>query len=297
LTQNTKCGFVAVVGRPNVGKSTLLNALIGEKIALVSHKANATRKRLNGIAMHGNAQIIFVDTPGLQNRQKELNIYMMKEAVRAIGDADLTLFLTDSRAGLGDYEEFLSLAEGKPHIVVINKQDLLDKHSLTQRLSEYAQFGDKFLEIVPICATKKHNTKELLNAIAKHLPDSPYMYDPEDLTDQKTRDIYKEIIREELFNGLSDELPYEAEVIMDKVEELFNIDKIKATIVVNRDSQKGMIIGQGGATLKRIGTKARVALEAFSGKKIFLELFVRVEKGWVSDKSKLKNLGYDDDQG
>jgi GTPase len=296
LTQNTKCGFVAVVGRPNVGKSTLLNALIGERIALVSHKANATRKRLNGIAMHGDAQIIFVDTPGMQNRQKELNVYMMKEAVRAIGDADMTLFLTDSRAGLGDYEDFLALAEGKPHIVVINKQDLLDKHSLTARLSEYAQYTDKFLEIVPICATKKHNTKELLSAIAKHLPESPFLYDPEDLTDQKTRDIYKEIIREELFNGLSDELPYEAEVVMDKVEDGDRLDKIKATIVVNRESQKGMIIGQGGATLKRIGTKARLALEAFSGKKIFLELFVRVEKGWVSDRSKLKNLGYDDDE-
>jgi len=289
----SRCGFVAVVGRPNVGKSTLLNLLLGEKIALVSHKANATRKRLKGIVMHGDSQIVFIDTPGLHRRDKELNIYMMNEAVKAIGDADLTVFITDTRRSLEDYEEFLTLIEKRPHIVVINKTDLLSKEELTVKLLEYAKYQSRFLELLPVSAGKNRGKKQLLDAICSHLPESPYLYDPEYITDENTRDIYKEIIREELFNGLSDELPYEADVVIDKIEEKDTIDKIKATIIVNRDSQKGMIIGVGGATLKRIGTKARHALEAFSQKKIFLELFVRVEKGWVSDKSKLKSFGYD----
>jgi GTP-binding protein Era len=289
----SKCGFVAVVGRPNVGKSTLLNLLLGEKIALVSHKANATRKRLKGIVMHDRDQIIFVDTPGLHARDKELNIYMMNEAVKAIGDADLTLFITDTRRSLEDYEEFLTLADGRPHIVIINKTDLLSKEELTAKLLEYGKFQSKFLEIVPVSAGKGRGTKNLLDAICSHLPESPYLYDPDYITDENTRDIYKEIIREELFNGLSDELPYEADIIIDKIEESEKLDKIRATIVVNRESQKGMVIGKGGSALKRIGTNARHSLENFSGKKIFLELFVRVEKGWVSDKSKLKSFGYD----
>lgn len=292
---NTKCGFVAVIGRPNVGKSTLLNLLLGEKIALVSHKANATRKRLKGIVMHGDSQIVFVDTPGMHTREKELNMYMMNEALKAIGDADLTVFITDTRRSLEDYEEFLNHADGKPHIVAINKTDLLSKEELTVKLLEYTKFQSKFLEIVPISAGKSKGKKQLLDAICTHLPLSPYLYDPEYITDENSREIYKEIIREELFNGLSDEIPYEADVVIDKIEEKNTIDKVRATIVVNRESQKGMVIGKGGEALKRIGTKARHALEAFSGKKIFLELFVRVEKGWVSDKSKLKAFGYDND--
>ncbi len=289
----SKCGFVAVIGRPNVGKSTLLNLLLGEKIALVSHKANATRKRLKGIVMHGDNQIIFVDTPGMHARDKELNIYMMSEALKAIGDADLTVFITDTRRSLEDYEEFLTHAEGKPHIIVINKTDLLSKEELTVKLLEYGKFQSKFLEIVPVSAAKDRGKKQLLEAICAHLPESPYLYDPDYITDEKSRDIYKEIIREELFNGLSDEIPYEADIIIDKIEESATLDKVRATIIVNRESQKGMVIGKGGVALKRIGTKARLALEEFSGKKIFLELFVRVEKGWVSDKSKLKAFGYD----
>lgn len=290
-----KCGFVAVIGRPNVGKSTLLNLLLGEKIALVSHKANATRKRLKGIVMHSGNQIIFVDTPGMHAREKELNMYMMNEALKAIGDADLSVFITDTRRSLEDYEEFLTHAAGRPHIVVINKTDLLSKEELTVKLLEYAKYQSRFLEIVPVSASKDRGKKQLLDAISSHLPESPYLYDPDYITDEKSRDIYKEIIREELFNGLSDEIPYEADIVIDKIEENPTLDKVKATIIVNRESQKGMVIGKGGTALKRIGTKARLALEAFSGKKIFLELFVRVEKGWVSDKSKLKAFGYDSD--
>ena len=197
-TENTKCGFVAVVGKPNAGKSTLLNWLIGEKIMLVSHKANATRKRLKGILMHNDAQIILVDTPGLQTGKKLLNEYMLSEAVKALQDADLTLFIADGRTAERDYAEYMELAGDKPHILLVNKIDMLQKERLVQTLDGLNSGNKKFLELIPISATKEKGGKQILDSIVKYLPDSPYLYDPEFLTDQTIREIYKEIIREEV---------------------------------------------------------------------------------------------------
>jgi len=292
-TENTKCGFVAVVGKPNAGKSTLLNWLIGEKIMLVSHKANATRKRLKGILMHNDAQIILVDTPGLQTGKKLLNEYMLSEAVKALQDGDLTLFIADGRTAERDYAEYMELAGDKPHILLVNKIDMLQKERLVQTLDGLNSGNKKFLELIPISATKEKGGKQILDSIVKYLPDSPYLYDPEFLTDQTIREIYKEIIREELFNGLSDEIPYETEVVINKIHESDTFDKVEATIIANKDSQKAMIIGKGGQTIKRIGTRARIALERFSQKKIHLELFVKTSKNWVTSKQELAEYGYD----
>jgi GTP-binding protein Era len=292
-TENTKCGFVAVVGKPNAGKSTLLNWLIGEKIMLVSHKANATRKRLKGILMHNDAQIILVDTPGLQTGKKLLNEYMLSEAVKALQDADLTLFIADGRTAERDYAEYMELAGDKPHILLVNKIDMLQKERLVQTLDGLNSGNKKFLELIPISATKEKGGKQILDSIVKYLPDSPYLYDPEFLTDQTIREIYKEIIREELFNGLSDEIPYETEVVINMIHESDTFDKVEATIIANKDSQKAMIIGKGGQTIKRIGTRARIALERFSQKKIHLELFVKTSKNWVTSKQELAEYGYD----
>lgn len=292
-TENHKCGFVAVVGKPNAGKSTLLNWLIGEKIMLVSHKANATRKRLKGILMHNDAQIILVDTPGLQTGKKLLNEYMLSEAVKALQDADLTLFIADGRTAERDYAEYLELAGDKPHILLVNKIDMLQKDRLPQMLESLNSKDKKFLELIPISATKEKGGKQILDSIVKYLPDSPYLYDPEFLTDQTVKEIYKELIREELFNGLSDEIPYETEVVINKIHESDTFDKVEATIIANKDSQKAMIIGKGGQTIKRIGTRARIALERFSQKKIHLELFVKTSKNWVTSKQELAEYGYD----
>ncbi len=289
----TKCGFVAVIGKPNAGKSTLLNWLIGEKIMLVSHKANATRKRLKGILMHDDAQIVLIDTPGLQTGKKLLNEYMLGEALKAVSDADLIVFIADAKYAFRDYKEFLEVNEGKKHILLINKIDLLSHAKLLEAMDEFKEFKNSFMELIPISATKESGKKEVLDAIVRYLPDSPYLYDPELLTDQHIRDIYKEIIREELFNGLSDEIPYETEVVINKIDETESMDKVFATIVTNKDSQKAMVIGKGGQTLKRIGTKSRIALEKFSQKKIYLELFVKTSKNWTTDKKGMAEYGYE----
>lgn len=295
MNTNTKCGFVAVIGKPNAGKSTLLNWLVGEKIMLVSHKANATRKRLKGILMHNEAQIVLIDTPGLQTGKKLLNEYMLGEAIKAVSDADLVLFIADARFAKKDYEEFLSISEGKPHILLVNKIDMLTHEKLLATMDELNGYENGFLELIPISATKESGKKEILDTVVKYLSDSPYLYDPELLTDQNIRDIYKEVIREELFNGLSDEIPYETDVVINKIDESDTLDKVYATIIANKDSQKAMIVGKGGQTIKRIGTKARVALEKFAQKKIHLELFVKTNKNWTTDKKGLAEYGYDFD--
>lgn len=295
MNTNTKCGFVAVIGKPNAGKSTLLNWLVGEKIMLVSHKANATRKRLKGILMHNEAQIVLIDTPGLQTGKKLLNEYMLAEAIKAVGDADLVLFIADARFAKKDYEEFLSISEGKPHILLVNKIDMLTHQKLLATMDELNGYENGFLELIPISATKESGKKEILDTVVKYLPNSPYLYDTELLTDQNIRDIYKEVIREELFNGLSDEIPYETDVVINKINESDRLDRVYATIIANKDSQKAMIVGKGGQTIKRIGTKARVALEKFAQKKIYLELFVKTNKNWITDKKGLAEYGYDFD--
>ncbi len=288
-----KSGFVGILGKPNAGKSTLLNWLLGEKIALVSPKANASRKRVNAIVMHGDDQIILLDTPGLHEKEKLLNKFMLKEALKALSDSDLVLFLADVRDDLEGYKWFLELNKKSiPHIVVLTKTDLISKDELEKKIQEYENL-DKALAVVPVSAIEGKGKEELLEEIVKHLPEHPYYYDPEIISTEHIRDIYKELIREALFEKLGDELPYETDILIEKIEELDTIDKVYGTIIVERASQKGMIIGKRGKKIKDIGIYARKLLENFSNKKIYLELYVKTIPGWSKNKKMLEELGYE----
>jgi GTP-binding protein Era len=289
----TKCGFVSILGRPNVGKSTLLNALMKEKLALVSHKANATRKRMQAITVYKNAQIIFVDTPGIHKKEKLLNKFMLEEAIKAIGDCDISMFVADVHDDLKHYEEFLELNKKTPHILVLNKIDNATHAELISKIKEYSLFQDSFLELVSVSALNQNTLITLFEAIKKHLPESVFLYDEDLLTTETTADIYKEFIREAIFNGISDEIPYESDVVITKFKESNKVVNIMANIVVEKTSQKGIIIGKGGATIKRIGSNARVVIERFSEKKCFLELFVKVQKGWSKNRKNLLEFGYE----
>ena len=291
---DTKAGFVAVVGRPNAGKSTLLNHIVGEKLAMVSKKAQATRKRMNIIVMHGDAQIIFVDTPGIHEKERLLNQFMLDEALKAMGDSDLIIFLAPVTDKLTEYQKFLKLAQAKgvKHIVVLTKIDHVKQVDILAKLGEYQKYQEHFEAIIPFSVNKKVGKQQLLDEISKHLPTSPFLYDPEILTTEHIRDIYKELIRESIFENLSDEIPYESDVTIEKIEEGDTLDKVYATIVVEKDTQKGMIVGQKGVGIKRVGKLAREQMEVFSGKKIFLDLHVSVKKGWSKNKDGLEEFGY-----
>ena len=291
---DTKAGFVAVVGRPNAGKSTLLNYVVGEKLAMVSKKAQATRKRMNIIVMHDNAQIIFVDTPGIHEKERLLNKFMMDEALKAIGDSDLIVFLAPITDKLTEYEKFLAMSERKgiKHIVLLTKMDHVKQGDILQKLGEYQKYQDKFEAIIPFSVKKKVGKAQLLNEISKHLPMSPFLFDTEILTTDHIRDIYKELIRESIFENLSDEIPYESDVTIEKIDETDTLDTVYATVVVEKDTQKGMIVGQKGEGIKRVGKLARQQMEIFSGKRIFLDLHVSVKKGWSKNRDGLEELGY-----
>jgi len=290
----TKCGFVAILGRPNVGKSTLLNTMMEEKLALVSHKANATRKRFQAIAMYGEAQIVFVDTPGIHEREKLINQFMLDEAIKAMGDTDLALFLADATDSIKHYQSFLELNKKNiPHIVVLNKIDQTTHNALLSKIAEYNCYADRFLELVSLSATRPESVDVLFKAITKHLPESPFLYDPELLTTETTADIYKEFIRESIFNGVSEEIPYESDVIINELEENAKRVRIRATIVIEKNSQKGILIGKKGATIKRLGIAARETIERFAEKKCYLELFVKVQPGWSKKRKSLAEFGYD----
>jgi len=289
----TKAGFVSLIGRPNAGKSTLMNSLLGENIAMVSQKANATRKRSNAIVMHGDSQIIFVDTPGLHEREKILNQYMLDEALKAMGDCDLIVYLAPVTDGVEIYEKFLKLNGGRvKHIIVLSKIDQVKQDKLFKTIASYNQFGEHFEALIPVAIPKKVGHEDLLNTICKYLPESPFLYDPEDLTSELVRDIYAGFIREGIFENVSDEIPYESDVLIDSIEEDKGLDKIHATIIIEKESQKGIIIGKGGETVKRIGKSAREKIERLSGKKAFLNLQVSVKKGWSKDKAFLEEIGY-----
>ena len=294
MNESQKAGFVAVVGRPNAGKSTLLNHLMGEKLAMVSKKAQATRKRMNMIVMHDNAQIIFVDTPGIHEKERLLNQFMLEEAMKAIGDADLILYLAPVTDSLKEYEKFLKIVEKKntPHIVVLSKVDTASNEKVLKKLSEYNRYSDSFVAIIPFSIKHKGSDKALLDEIVKHLPEHPWYFDPELMTTESIRDIYKELIREAIFEKMSDEIPYESDVVIERVEEGDNLDRVFAEIITEKETQKRMIIGNGAEGIKRVGSYARKLMERFSGKKIYLDLHVVVRKGWSKNKKFMEDIGY-----
>jgi len=292
----TKCGFVATVGRPNAGKSSLLNWLVGEKITMVSQKANATRKRSNVIVMNGDDQIVFIDTPGIHIKEKLINQYMLEEALKAIGDCDLILFLAPVTDKVCHYEDFLLLnKKNTPHILLLTKTDFVTQAEVFDKIEEYQKYQDKYTSLITVSIKKGAKQKDILDSIVKYLPVSPPLFDTEIMTTSHLREIYREFIRESIFDNISDEIPYEADVVIDRVEEKDNIDVIKATIVVEKSTQKGMIIGKGATAIKRIGYNARRKIERLTKKKVYLELFVSVKKGWTKNKSSLKEMGYNFD--
>jgi len=292
--ENQKCGFVAVVGRPNAGKSSLLNFLAEYKLAMVSKKAQATRKRMNIIVMHKNSQIIFVDTPGIHKKEKLLNQFMLEEALKALGDSDLHLFLSPVNDPITHYEEFLALRKNKniPHIIVLTKVDRVSNERVLKKLKEFSKYADEFKAIIPFSVKKGGSKEQLLDEISKYLPKHPWLFDPEQLTTDNIRDIYKELIREAIFEKVSDEIPYESDVIIHKIEEKPNVDVVYADIIVEKDTQKRMLIGKNASTIKRVGKYARESMSEFSGKKIFLDLNVKVKKGWSKNRQFLEDLGY-----
>jgi len=292
--QQIKSGFIAVVGRPNSGKSTLLNYLVGEKLAMVSKKAQATRKRMNIIVMHKGNQLIFIDTPGIHKKERLINEFMLEEALKAMGDSDLILFLTPVTDTLKEYEKFLNLKESKraKHIIVLTKIDHVSQSKILEKLSEYQKYQNKFEAIIPFSVNKKVGKDALLDEIVKHLPPSPPFYDTDIITTDNIRDIYKELIRESIFENLSDEIPYESDVTIEKIDESDEIDRVYATIIVEKETQKGIIVGNRGAGIKRVGKFARKQLELFSGKRIYLDLHVSVKKGWSKSRGGLEEQGY-----
>ena len=290
---NIKSGFVGVVGEPNAGKSTLINWLVGEKIAMTSRKANATRKRMTAIVMHKEHQIVLIDTPGIHEKEKLLNKYMLNEALKVLGDSDFLLYLADVRKRIDGYKKFLELnKKGIPHLLLLTKVDMVTEESKLQKIEEYSQFKDSYLELIPISSTMNLNRELLLDTIVKYLPTHPYYFDPELISTENIKDIYKELIREALFDKLNDEIPYESDIIIEKIEENDDIDKVYAMIITQKDTQKSMIIGKKGKKIKELGIYARKLLEQFSGKKVYLELYVKTVPNWTKNKKMLEEIGY-----
>jgi GTP-binding protein Era len=291
-----KSGFIAIIGRPNVGKSTLLNTLLGEKVAIVSEKPQTTRNRIRGVKNLEDAQIIFVDTPGIHRAKGLLNEYMVRQAMASLKDVDGVLYLVEATRGIDEVEEFIisSLKRFKtPVILAINKVDVSAKPRLLPLIEEYSK-RFPFIEIVPISALNGDGVDLLTDILPGVLPEGP-RYFPEDiLTDQSERFVVSEIIREKVFIFTRQEVPYSAAVFVEEFKEDAekNLVTIKAVINVERDSQKGIIIGKGGKMIKTIGSSARVDIERLLGVRVFLELFVRVQKEWTKNRRSLKEFGY-----
>lgn len=307
--QVTKAGFVALIGRPNAGKSSLLNALSGEKLALVSHKANATRSTMHFIIPHTtkqgqNCQIVFIDTPGIHKREKLLNQFMLKSALKAMEECDICAFMCAFGDDLKHYEEFLNIYPQK-HIIIISKIDYASNEKLAKYLARFSPFSDRFYALVPISVKKGINLENLLESICALLPHSPALYDEDMLTTHTSRQIAKEAIREAIFSLCSDEIPYESEVeILSFVESPTStqsnahkkaITRINARILVSKQSQKLIVVGKNGNSIKRISTYARHKIEEILAQKIFLHLSVIVRKEWAKSKKDLQRLGYNFD--
>jgi GTPase len=288
-----RCGQVAVVGRPNVGKSTLLNRLVGEKVSITSRKAQTTRLPLRGILTTDTAQFVFVDTPGFQTKHGgEMNKRLNGSVRRTLSEVDVVLWLWDATHLVeADRAALALIPESTPVIAVPNKVDLLkDRATLAATVGDLSKERN-FASIVPVAASKGIQTKDLLIEIEKLLPESEPMYEADDLTDKPERYMAAEIIREKIFRLTGDEIPYRAAVMIDKFEHEGNLRRIFAAILVDKASQKPMLIGAGGEVLKRIGTEARMDMQRLFGGTVYLELFVKVKSGWSENAAVLRDLG------
>jgi GTP-binding protein Era len=290
-----RCGLVAIVGRPNVGKSTLLNALVGQKISITSNKAQTTRHRITGVRTEGESQFVFVDTPGFQTRHDAaINRSLNRAVTSTLADVDVVLFVVEAgRFGRDDETVLALLPEGKPALLIANKLDTITRRAELAPWLQAMQAKHPFAEFVPLSATKAADATRLLGIVAPYLPEQEWLHDADALTDRSDRFLAAEIVREKLFRLTGDELPYTSTVVIDKYEEEGKLRRIAATIVVERDPHKAMIIGSGGERLKRIGTEARHELEHLLDAKVFLELWVKVRGGWADDEAHLRSYGYE----
>lgn len=288
-----KSGFVNIVGNPNVGKSTLMNNLVGEKISIITSKAQTTRHRIMGIVNGEDFQIVYSDTPGVLAPNYKLQESMLNFSQSALLDADILLYVTDTFEKMDKHQDFLrKVREIKvPVFVIINKIDLTTQESLEKQVAEWKELMPE-AEIIPVSALRKFNIDYILKRILELLPESPPYFDKDALTDKPARFFVTEIIREKILLYYQKEIPYATEVVVEAYEDGKDLVKISALIIVERDTQKGIIIGHGGKALKKVGTEARKDIEAFVGKKVFLQMFVKVEKDWRNRENKLKSFGY-----
>ena len=290
-----RCGLVAIVGRPNVGKSTLLNSLVGQKVSITSAKAQTTRHRITGIRSVDEAQFVFVDTPGFQTKHSAaLNRTLNRTVQGVLGDVDVVLFVVEAgRFGLDDAKVLALMPPGKPVFLIANKLDAVLRRADLAPWLKGMQERHAFAEFVPLSAKKDADVQRLLGIVKPYLPEQPWFHDEDALTDRSERFLASEIIREKLFRLTGDELPYTSTVVIDKFEEEGNLRRISASIVVERDAHKGMVIGNGGERLKRIGSEARQELETLMDAKVFIELWVKVRSGWADDEAHLRSYGYE----
>ena len=296
-TPKTKSGFVTLIGRPNVGKSTLMNHLIGQKIAITSNKPQTTRNRIQTVYTDERGQIVFLDTPGIHKAKNKLGEYMVNVAERTLNEVDVILWLVEPSTFIGAGERHIveQLKRTKtPVILIINKVDTVDKKEIIKYMDTYRKVYD-FAEIIPVSALRAQNLDTVLDQIFKYLPYGPMFYDEDTITDQPQRQIVAEMIREKALRCLDEEIPHGIAVAIDQMKErkgggMFDID---ATIICERDSHKGIIIGKGGSMLKRIGSEARRDIENMLEEKVNLQLWVKVKKDWRDSDFLMKNFGYD----
>ncbi|MDP1943466.1 GTPase Era [Rhodoferax sp.] len=290
-----RCGLIAIVGKPNVGKSTLLNALVGQKISITSRKAQTTRHRITGMHTQGATQFVFVDTPGFQTLHgNALNKSLNKTVVGAVADVDLILFVVEAGSFTPADARVLALLDKKiPTLLIANKLDNVHRRGDIAPWLQTMQERHAFAEFVPMSAKSAKDVERLLGICEKFLPEQAWWYAADELTDRSERFMAAEMVREKLFRLTGDELPYTSTVIIDKFEQEGQLRRIAATIVVERDGHKGMVIGDKGEKLKRIGTEARQELEKLWDCKVFLELWVKVRSGWADDDARVRSFGYE----
>ncbi|MFD9627816.1 GTPase Era [Peribacillus muralis] len=295
-----KSGFISIIGRPNVGKSTFLNRVIGQKIAIMSDKPQTTRNKVQGVLTKNDSQMIFIDTPGIHKPKHKLGDFMMKVATNTLKEVDLILFMINATEGYGRGDEFIieKLQTVKtPVFLVVNKIDAMHPDELLPIIEKYQQLYP-FAAVVPISALEGNNVDTLLQQIKEHLPEGPQFYPADQVTDHPERFIISELVREKVLHLTREEIPHSVAVVIDSIKKMDNSDTINvmATIVVERDSQKGIVIGKQGKMLKEVGSRARVDIENLLGSKVFLELWVKVQKDWRNKASQLRDYGFNESE-
>ena len=295
MREDFKSGFVTLIGRPNVGKSTLMNHLIGQKIAITSNKPQTTRNRIQTVLTTEEGQIVFVDTPGIHKAKNKLGEYMVNIAERSLNEVDVVLWLVEPSAFIGAGDRHIIEQLKKVKTPVINKIDMVKKEEILTFIDAYRKEYD-FAEIVPVSARSGDNTDELIKVILKYLPYGPQFYDEDTVTDQPERQIVAELIREKALHCLNEEIPHGIAVAIDRMKAERRVMHIDATIICERDSHKGIIIGKQGSMLKKIGSTARYEIERLLGCKVNLKLWVKVQKNWRDSDYLMKNFGYREDE-